>query len=49
MKTRALRHQLKKHNIPAKRGQVSNEELDQRVARIVEKYPNAGIKKTIFI
>lgn len=46
MKTKALRYQLRKYRIPAKRAQVSDAELDERVAIIVEKYPNAGLDKT---
>jgi len=43
METRALRYQLKKNLISAKRSQeLSDERLDERVTRILERYPNAG-------
>jgi len=45
MKVHSLRYHLKKNNISAKRNEeMSDVQLDNRVAEIVSKFPNAGIK-----
>lgn len=45
VEVRSLRYKLKKNNIGVKRNQdMSDEQLDIRVAQIVSKFPNAGKK-----
>ena len=49
VEVRALRYQLKKHGITCKKArQMTEDELDDRVAMILGQYPNAGKNKLYF-